>query len=456
MKTITLNTLFLIVILSSCINLSTSQNQTTEEVGENQTTEEVGENQTTEEVGENQTTEVGINHETLKLVQLIIRHGDRVPEYPYPNDPFSDPSTWPEGWAQLTDEGKQQEFQLGKYLRTRYGNYLNSTYVPNQVYVLSSDTDRTIMSALVALAGMYPTNNESNWDNTINWQPVPIRTLFPEDDNLIRMKRECPEFDRLFDDFIRNSPMMKKINEDNKDLFATLSENSGVNITTINEIDSFYATLMVEEYKGKDIPEWGKTLKNDQHFQYLYNLSFAAKTSTPELKKLRKGPLVKYLTDNVNERVSNSSMKTKMFMLSGHDITLIDTLNTFGVLDLQRPFYASAFILELHQDPVTHNFFVELFLRNDTTREPYKLTMPGCEFQCPLESFLNYTKPIIPNNWDAECQLTQPNVQEESSVFTYTIIAVGAIALVVFLLGLGCMFVQKRRKTNQRYEYQNF
>lgn len=32
----------------------------------------------------------------------IFRHGDRVPEYPYPKDPFSDPSTWPEGWGQLT------------------------------------------------------------------------------------------------------------------------------------------------------------------------------------------------------------------------------------------------------------------------------------------------------------------------------------------------------------------
>lgn len=40
--------------------------------------------------------------------------------------------------------------------------------------------------------------------------------------------------------------MMSKINRENKELFATLSENSGVNITNINDIDAFYATLMVE------------------------------------------------------------------------------------------------------------------------------------------------------------------------------------------------------------------
>ncbi|ODN05943.1 Lysosomal acid phosphatase [Orchesella cincta] len=415
------------LLLCLCVGFSTSQNQTSE-----------------------------VNHETLKLVQLIIRHGDRVPEYPYPNDPFSDPSTWPEGWAQITDEGKRQEYQLGQYLRTRYGNYLNSSYVPNQIYAVSSDTDRTIMSGMMALAGLYPTNNETNWNSTVNWQPVPLRTIFTDDDNLIRFKRKCPKFDELFDDFIHNSPMMKKINEDNKELYANLSANSGVNITTINEIDSFYATLFVEEFKGLDIPEWGRPLKTDEHFQYLYNLSFQAKTYTPELQRLRTGPLVKYLTDNVNERVHNASLKTKMFFLSGHDITLVDILNTFGVFDLHRPTYASVFILELHQDPNTEKFFVEFFLRNDTTREPYKLTMPGCEFQCPLESFQNYTKRIIPNNWAAECQLTVPAIIEESSVFTYTIIVVGVVALVVFLIGLGCMMLQKKRRIVQQQEYQTF
>jgi len=75
-------------------------------------------------------------------------------------------------------------------------------------------------------------------------------------------------------------------------------------------------------------------------------------------------------------------------------------------------------MLELHQEAATGKFFVELLLRNDTTREPYKLTMPDCGFQCPLEEFLNYTQPIIPKNWDVECQLAEPSNQEESSVFT--------------------------------------
>lgn len=49
---------------------------------------------------------------------------------------------------------------------------------------MASDTDRTIISGLLALAGLYPTNNESNWDNSVNWQPVPLRTIATENDNV--------------------------------------------------------------------------------------------------------------------------------------------------------------------------------------------------------------------------------------------------------------------------------
>lgn len=97
---------------------------------------------------------------------------------------------------------------------------------------------------------------------------------------------------------------------------------------------------------------------------------------------------------------------------------LIDILNTFGVFDLQRPWYSSVFMLELHQEAATGNFFLELYFRNDTSRPPYKLSMPGCDGRCTLEYFLNYTKPLIPGNWDEECQLTAADPEQGWSTFT--------------------------------------
>lgn len=117
---------------------------------------------------------------------------------------------------------------------------------------------------------------------------------------------------------------MRKINKDNRELFRTLSDHTGVNITTIGNIDAFYSTLFVEELKGLDIPEWGKPLKTDENFQYLYNLSFKAVTETDEMKRLRTGPDTKFLVNNINERVNNASMKTKLFMMSGHDFMVLE------------------------------------------------------------------------------------------------------------------------------------
>lgn len=80
--------------------------------------------------------------------------------------------------------GKQQEYQLGQYLRQRYGDYINASYIPGEIYALSSEVDRTIMSGLLALAGMFPTNNQSSWDENVNWQPVPLRTIPTAQDNV--------------------------------------------------------------------------------------------------------------------------------------------------------------------------------------------------------------------------------------------------------------------------------
>lgn len=38
----------------------------------------------------------------LEKIVMIHRHGDRTPLSTYPNDPYRDPSYWPDGWGQLT------------------------------------------------------------------------------------------------------------------------------------------------------------------------------------------------------------------------------------------------------------------------------------------------------------------------------------------------------------------
>jgi len=62
----------------------------------------------------------------------VYRHGDRTPAFSYPTS-TADESSWPNGFGQLTPRGRIQQIRLGKYIRERYSQLLNSTYVASEV-----------------------------------------------------------------------------------------------------------------------------------------------------------------------------------------------------------------------------------------------------------------------------------------------------------------------------------
>lgn len=137
----------------------------------------------------------------------------------------------------------------------------------------------------------------------------------------------------------------------------------------------------------------------------MYNLSMAIKSSTLELKRLRTGPLLDSINSHFHERMSNASSKTKLYIYSAHDTTIVNLLNSLDIFDLQIPRYSSIVMMELHKTLDTNNYFISFSFRNDTQREPYKLKLPICELDCPYEEFTKFVEPMIPQDWDAECQL---------------------------------------------------
>ena len=134
------------------------------------------------------------NHDisTLKLLQIVHRHGDRTPIIFPPNDPFKNESYWPEGIAQLTSKGKYRMYKLGQFIRQEYHQYLGDNYSPREVYARSSLHDRCIESLSLLLSGAYPPNQKLwQWNNRSDaelgrfWQPVPIQTYMPAVNDLV-------------------------------------------------------------------------------------------------------------------------------------------------------------------------------------------------------------------------------------------------------------------------------
>lgn len=48
---------------------------------------------------------------------------------------------------------------------------------------------------------------------------------------------------------------------------------------------------------------------------------------------------------------------------------------------------------------------MEMYFRNESNKAPWPLSLPGCPHRCPLQDFLNLTEPVVPKDWQQECQL---------------------------------------------------
>ena len=72
------------------------------------------------------------------------------------------------------------QYRLGIYLQNRYmndSNLLNETYSRYEIYVRSTDVNRTLMSAQANMAGLYPPQGKQIWNQDILWQPIPVHTV---------------------------------------------------------------------------------------------------------------------------------------------------------------------------------------------------------------------------------------------------------------------------------------
>lgn len=65
-------------------------------------------------------------------------------------------------------------FTLGKALRDQYKKFIGEVYIPEAVLAQSTDFDRTKMSLLLVLAGLYPPTEIQKWNPQLDWMPIPF------------------------------------------------------------------------------------------------------------------------------------------------------------------------------------------------------------------------------------------------------------------------------------------
>ncbi|KAJ3130101.1 hypothetical protein HK098_006160 [Nowakowskiella sp. JEL0407] len=333
---------------------------------------------------------------------ILSRHGSRFQLYKNP-DTLQESNSNPE----LTVDGVQQHLSQGKFLRDRWINVvsgaglkiegLSADYKQEQVFVRSSDTDRTITSAYSLLKGLYPNMNTS-------LPGIPIHSVSANEDTVLRSWLECPKLDKSVQTFY-NSSEFKKVESDNKDFLSSLEKAVGRKVL-LKDIWNVFDYLNVQQTQNASFVGI-----SSEDLKKLSELVRFVETS-----KFSKGyDLYSFTSSLINEinyiaTSYNSALTTtrKLTYFSGHITTFISFIvsNEFSPSFSSLPDYASLLVFEVSRDSLSNEKSVSVFYKDGVNGVPVTLSLPGKKSLVSVTEFSQYLSGKISgsSSWCEMCE----------------------------------------------------
>lgn len=348
----------------------------------------------------------------VQQVHVVFRHGQRTPADTYPTDPLINETFAPYGWGQLTNYGKQTLYNLGYWLRDRYGKLLGPLYSPDILHAQSTGVTRTQMSIELVLASLFPPQGTAlEWNRMLNWQPVPFISEPLDQDTLLLVRTSCPRYHEALN-AVLESPEIQNIMNDNQDLFNNLTTLTGMDIRTPDDVQSLYSTLKAESDFNLTLPEWTQDYYPEKLLP-LTRLSYILNVYNDELKKLKGGPFLKKAFGEWDAVIANkpNTKNKKMFLYAGHDSSVVNILSAFNVWQEQFPDYAIMASVELHKHRTSGEFAVRIMQKN-VKEEPFVLKIPGCTTFCPVEQLKALLASHIPVDMIQDCKAHTAGFEE--------------------------------------------
>uniref|UniRef100_A0A7E4UR76 acid phosphatase n=1 Tax=Panagrellus redivivus TaxID=6233 RepID=A0A7E4UR76_PANRE len=335
----------------------------------------------------------------LLFVQAVWRHGDRSPCETFKTDKYQE-DFWPQGWGELSALGMAQHVDLGQTLRKRYIDelkFLKPEYDSHEIYVRSTDFNRTLISAMSNLIGMYPEGASiqaptiPEWPRSASgkfWVPIPVHTLKDDIDHTLNPDHDCPRQADLWKK-VKRSPEYKQLQHDEADFLSYLSKHTGMNVTPAY-VENIADIIFIEKTNNLTLPDWvnaawNKTVTvaervvqiNDIVEGYINGLGLSPINGTNmaiEIPKLRGGELLWSIIGHMQQKWAchqdpNSAdcsyfNRLKYYAYSGHDTSIAALFGTLGFSRTNYnedgyPHYSSCVTVELWRNAKTGKPYVK-------------------------------------------------------------------------------------------------
>jgi hypothetical protein len=336
----------------------------------------------------------------LRFVFEIFRHGARAPWPQIINNTDMLGEYW-NGRAELTEIGIRQHYLLGKRNRDRYKDLLNMTYSSSEVFIESTNTNRTIMSAYSQLQGLFPLSygpsiTEANIDRAVppvldydftkdkkflksaslpnQAQVIPIHVM----ENYAPERGTCDGMRTAYNENL-NKDVIKRAVTDFQEKFGQEISNI-TTIDTFPQIHDFCDIFYTDYFHSRQLKIFNNmpidlSKLNDTCTDILYLGLFEADLGETNLGLISMTSTFKTIIDYMSNRINNdkdnigySSSAPKMFMISGHDTNLASIQSflksTFPTRfsNYTYPPFASSMYFELYsndgQDLQEDNYYV--------------------------------------------------------------------------------------------------
>ncbi|CAG9099888.1 unnamed protein product [Plutella xylostella] len=339
-----------------------------------------------------------LNETDLWSVFAIFRHGDRTPDQEeldlFPDADIHDKDVFfPHGKKALTNKGKQRGFLVGRSLRERYDNFISSLYLPAEVTVRTTDYARTKMTALTAMAALFPPPPAQRWNPALDWQPVPYDTLpFDEDDLLYWYN--CPSYLQARDE-VYTRPEVRAETAQYQDLFEYLTRQTGTNISTTEDVfflDNLFQTL---NNVGIKTPQWAQEVM--PRIKQVTKLEYGYEFYTDELTRLATGVLMADIINSMHLAIAGDTEQPKLTLYSAHENNVAALLAAARVFTPHQPHYGSTFAIELRRNKNSGEFVVAAIYSPDAGGSGQALPIQGCggRLLCDYETFVTLTQNLV-------------------------------------------------------------